>query len=106
MAQLTYGKSDKITRKISKSLEKYESEHPHAQAALYRRNSVSVRVRIIDPEFEGISRPDRSRLVWNYLDELEEDVQADINAVILLTPDETERSMANLEFEDPTPSVL
>jgi len=41
-------------------------DHSEARISLYRQNSVSVRVRIIDPSFEGKGKPERNDLVWHY----------------------------------------
>lgn len=95
-----------ILEKIIEALELYESEHPHANIDLYRQNSVSVRIRIIDPDFSGLGKSQRSQIAWRYLGTLAEDVQSDISTVLLLTPDETTKSFANLEFNDPIPSRL
>jgi hypothetical protein len=100
------GKADKAINQMIEVLKVYQADHPAARIDLYRRNPVSVRIRIIDPSFAGATRSERSRAVWKYLDALSDDAQADISAVILLTPEETEKSLANLEFEDPTPSRL
>jgi hypothetical protein len=40
------------------------------------------------------------------LDTLPDEVQSNLSTVILLTPEETRMSFANLEFEDPIPSSL
>jgi hypothetical protein len=100
------GKSDTIIEKIIAALQPYEQDHPRAQIDLYRQNSVSVRVRIIDPDFAGLGKPQRSQLAWKYLGALPDDVQSDISTVLLLTPNETKMSFANFEFEDPIPSKL
>jgi len=63
-------------------------------------------VRIVDSEFQGMSKKERNDLVWDYLDTLSEDAQADISMLVLLAPTEVEKSMGNLEFENPVPSVL
>ena len=68
---------------------------------LYRQNPVSVRVRIIDPGFASRGKVDRSKEVWKYLDSLPDEVQSDLSALILLTPEETRTSIANFEFDDP-----
>ncbi len=100
------GQSDEAIDEIIGSLRPYEHDHPQADIAIYRQNSVSVRVRIIDPDFAGLSKPERSQTAWKYLDTLPEEVQGDISTVLLLTPDETKMSFANLEFDDPIPSKL
>ena len=53
-----------------------------------------------------MSKKERNDLVWDYLDTLSDDAQADISMLVLLAPTEVEKSMGNLEFEDPVPSVL
>jgi stress-induced morphogen len=103
---LLRGKSDETIDAIKAALAKYEGEHQGAQISLYRQNSVSVRVRIIDPSFDGKSKPERNDLVWKYLADLSDDEQSDISMLLLLTPSETKQSFANFEFEDPVPSKL
>jgi hypothetical protein len=76
----------------------------------YRYNSASIRVRIIDPRFEGKSTAKRDAMVEPILEQLPEATQADIMNLITLYPDETTKStnalVANAEFEDPSPSML
>ncbi len=100
------GHSDAILDQIKTALLGFEADHPRAQIDLYRQNSVSVRVRVIDPDFSGQGKPQRSHEIWRYLDRLPEEVQSDISTVLLLTPAETKMSFANFEFEDPIPSKL
>jgi stress-induced morphogen len=100
------GSSDEIVERIMAVLGRYLVDHPRAEIDLYRQNSVSVRVRIIDSSFHGISRPQRSDNVWKYLEGLSEDDQSEISSLILLTPEETEQSFANFEFNNPVPSGL
>lgn len=100
------GVSDGIIDRIIEALEAYGADHPDSQIDIYRQNSVSVRVRIIDPAFAGQSKVDRSKEAWKYLNSLPDEVQSDLSSLILLTPEETKMSFANLEFEDPVPSGL
>jgi stress-induced morphogen len=100
------GKSDKVIDSIITVLQQYETDRPKARVDLYRQNCVSVRVRIVDPEFAGQTKPQRSHHVWKYLGKLDEEAQADISTVLLLTPEETKMSFANFEFDDPIPSKL
>jgi stress-induced morphogen len=100
------GASDDILKQVITVLRNYESDHPDAVIDLYRQNSVSIRVRIVDPAFRGMSKKQRNDLVWNYLDALSEETQGDISMLVLLGPTEVEKSMGNLEFEVPVPSVL
>jgi hypothetical protein len=106
MAIQIRGDSDDVIASMIVALKAYQADHPNAQIDIYRQNSVSVRVRINDPGFAGQGKGDRSKLVWKYLHTLPIDVQSDLSTLILLTPEETSRSLANLEFDDPIPSSL
>ena len=76
----------------------------------YRFNSASIRVRVVDPRFEGKSNEDRDAMVEPLLTQLPESIQADIMNLFTMTPDEMTGSLrqqfANLEFEDPSRSGL
>jgi hypothetical protein len=105
--QVARGKTDAVIEEIRKVLAPFGIDHPGAKIDLYRQNSASVRVRIIDRDFAGMSKRERNELVWKkYLDSLSDDAQADISMLVLLAPDEMAKSMANLEFDDPVPSEL
>lgn len=104
--KIARGKSDKIVASIKEVLEAYQADHEAAQIDLYRQNSVCVRVRIIDPEFEGRGINDRSKRAWKYLRRLPNDVQGDLSLVLLLTPEETATSFVNHDFENPRRSNL
>ncbi len=75
-------------------------------ASAYRYNSVSIRVRVIDKGFKGLSRIERENLVMPLLRALEQITLDDITLLLLLTPEEAETSMMNLEFDDPSRSGL
>jgi stress-induced morphogen len=100
------GTGDSFTDQVLDALGNYESLHPGAEIEVYRRNSVSIRVRIVDPEFLGISRSERHEIVWRFLEKLPEEVQSQVSLLLLLTPEETKTSFANLEFDNPIPSSL
>ena len=104
--QIPRGTSDEVIDQIIDVLRRYEADHPQAQVDLYRQNLVSVRLRIIDPDFAGELKSQRHRLVWQYLESLPEEVQSDISTLLVLTPEELPRSFGNFEFEDPVPSEL
>ena len=72
----------------------------------YRQNSVSVRIRIIDADFKGKGRAQREEEVWAALEQLPEDVAAEISLLLLLTPEEAKSSFASFEFDAPIPSKL
>ena len=93
------------TRMVEKVLRK---EFPATDA--YRYNPASIRVRIIDPRFEGKATEQRDALVEPILAQLPEEIQGDIMNLITLSPSEAADSfgkiLANMEFEEPTKSML
>src|SRR5208282_2871665 len=103
---ISRGTTDGILEEIRTVLVSCQRDHPSARIDLYRQNSASVRVRIVDSDFSGMSKKERHNLVWKYLDPISEDAQADISMLVLLAPTEVDKSMSNLEFEDPVPSGL
>ncbi|MGB7157471.1 MAG: hypothetical protein WBD40_05360 [Tepidisphaeraceae bacterium] len=79
----------------------------------YRYNSASIRVRVIDPRFEGLGPADRDALVEPVLEQLEERTQADIVNLFTFAPSELRQTpkthkqfLLNMEFENPSPSML
>ena len=79
----------------------------------YRQNSASIRVRVIDPRFEGLSLEKRDAMVEPLLDELPPETQRDIVTLFTFAPSELahgspsfRESLLNLEFEDPGRSQL
>jgi hypothetical protein len=81
------------------------------QADAYRYNSASIRVRVVDSRFEGLSTEKRDAMVEPFLDKLPERTQADIINLFTFAPSElqpasTKTFLLNLEFEDPSPSML
>ncbi len=99
-------KIDDRLQAIADALAQYEVQHPNAHVEVYRQNSVSIRVRIVDPDFAGISKADRHDAVWAFLQDLPEEQQAEISVLLLLVPDEVQMSFANYEFDNPIPSRL
>ena len=83
------------------------------QADAYRYNSASIRVRVVDQRFEGLAPEDRDGMVEPVLEKLPERTQADIITLFTFAPSELQQSpttlrewMLNMEFEDPSPSIL
>ncbi|MCR4411061.1 MAG: hypothetical protein NUV77_01400, partial [Thermoguttaceae bacterium] len=79
----------------------------------YRYNSASIRVRVIDQRFAGLSPEQRDAMVEPHLHKLPERTQADIVSRFTFAPSElvdpgkTPREfLLNTEFEDPSPSML
>jgi stress-induced morphogen len=107
MAIITRGRRDKYVKRIKEVLDEYEAEHPGAVASLYRQNSASIRVRIIDERFENVSKSKRHDKVFKFLsDRLEDDEIQEISVLLPLAPDELKSTFMNLEFDDPMPSRL
>ena len=84
-----------------------------AQVDAYRYNSASIRVRVIDRRFDGLSAEARDALIEPHLVMLPERTQADIITLLTLAPSElfetsktSRERLLNLEFEDPSPSEL
>jgi stress-induced morphogen len=93
------------TRRVEQDLRK---EFDKVDA--YRYNAASIRVRVQDKRFKGKSVEQRDAMVEPHLGKLPTEIQADIMNLITLYPGEVEdsigASLANVEFEDPSPSVL
>jgi stress-induced morphogen len=97
---------DRVLREIVDALQTYAEAHPQAAIEVYRHSNVSVRIRIVDPQFAKQSRAEREVEVWAALEQLSEETSSEISLLLLLTPAETKKSLANLEFDDPVPSGL
>lgn len=97
---------------LEETLLKYEKEHPGSAAEYYRYNSASIRIRIVDSMFEGLSEDERENIAYSYIDQLPDSIANDITLLLLFTPDEianpetTIFGLANLEFDDPRLSRL
>ena len=101
-----HGRRTDETRKLEEELRKH-----FPRSDVYRFNSASIRVRIIDDLFKGKSEPEREEMVDPILETLPDETQADIMLLLTLTEEEARSkfsrySLANLEFENPTESAL
>ncbi|MDB5384460.1 MAG: hypothetical protein JWM11_106 [Planctomycetaceae bacterium] len=97
------------TRQVEEALRNAGFEKVDA----YRYNSASIRLRVIDSQFDGLSREKRDALVEPYLEQLPERTQADIMTLFTFTPAEVQQTpekfkgyFLNAEFEHPSPSML
>ncbi len=108
MATITRNAADPVVEKIRSVLDQYEHQHPGAAAALYRQSSVSIRIRIISDSYANRAKADRHDEVWDFLAaRLDDEAMADISILLLLSPDEKQTSLMNMEFDHPiTPSRL
>ncbi len=87
--------------------------HKFEKVDAYRYNSASIRVRVIDPHFEGLSQEKRDAMVEPYLEQLPERTQADIMSLFTFAPSELQQTpssfrefLLNTEFDHPSPSML
>ena len=95
---------DVQVQQILDILTAYERAHPQAQIEGRRHNPVAIRLRIIDPDFQGMDRIERESPIWKLLSKLPEEVFVHITMLLLLTPEETAHSLASQEFDHPIPS--
>lgn len=83
------------------------------QVDAYRYNSASIRLRVIDMKFEGLSRTKRDTRVERWIEKLPPETQRDIVTLFTFAPSELtdprfhlRELMQNTEFEAPSPSTL
>jgi hypothetical protein len=104
MSKIFRGRADAEVHALKGALDEYEAAHPGADAALYRFNPGSIRLRVIDSRFERMAKSARHADVWDFLAaRVPEDTLADVSQLLTLAPMELKTSLANLEFEDPIP---
>lgn len=76
-----------------------------AQVDAYRFNSASIRIRVIDPQFEDKRGSRRQDMVFPVIDTLPKRTREDILLLLTLAPSEVGRvnrqATINLEFEHP-----
>jgi stress-induced morphogen len=92
--------------KIKAVLSDYERKNPGAEAEVYRQNNASIRIRIFDENFAGLSKGDRHDRVWDFLAAgLDDDTLQEISVLLPLTRSE-KQSFMSVEFDDPVPSTF
>jgi len=100
-------RDDKHVERIRAILEgRFGSEHPKAKVNVYRYNSASIRIRIIDRAFAGKIIPQREEMVWPILEALPQATLSEITVLLLISPRERKRSFMSMEFDNPIPSKL
>ena len=79
----------------------------------YRYNPASIRVRVVDRRFKGKSTAKRDAMVEPHLKKLPERTQGDIISLFTFAPSELQQAektpselLLNVEFENPSPSML
>jgi hypothetical protein len=105
MSIVIRGDHDETLDAFADVLREYETLHRRARIEAYRLDPASIRVRIIDPDFEGFDRAKRHEDVWRYLDGLPDDVLSHLSLLLLLTPREKKTSFASAEFDAPVASA-
>lgn len=108
MPRVAKKRQDDRTRQIYAALKKVFSDLPDVTSeVVYLYNPVSIRIRVIDPRFEGKGTAERERMVNRALKTLPPEVTEDITLLLMLTPEEAEKSSTlSREFDDPTDSHL
>jgi stress-induced morphogen len=106
MVRKIRGTSSEQLDAVMKSLEAYEARHPRAEIEGYSEDPLSIKLRIVAPDFQGLSRTDRHNAIWRELETLPEETLSYLSVLLLLTPEERKTSFASLEFDDPVPSTL
>jgi stress-induced morphogen len=92
---------------VKSALDQYEQQFRGAEAALYRQNSGSIRVRVIDDRFAGMPKSRRHDLAWQFLaDRVGDEAMSEVSLLLLLPRSELGSSLMNVEFEHPTDSRL
>ena len=87
--------------------ENYLMKHPEAKLDVYRYNSASIRIRVVDPTFAGVGLTERDDEIWKALKgRASRDALSQISFILLIAPNEATTSIMNREFENPTPSRL
>jgi stress-induced morphogen len=94
-----HGTTDPVTERVATALRSYADAHGAAEVSVHRDSPVSVRVRVIDPDFRDKSRSERHKTVWPLLYPLDEDTLAELTMLLLITPEEEDTSLANQDFK-------
>ena len=74
------------------------------QVDAYQYDKGSLRVRVVDSQFEGIAGDQRDELLLSPLQSLNERIRGDITTMLAFAPSELtqgQASILNSEFEDP-----
>ncbi len=105
MSEIVRGERDGAVEALKQAMDEYEAAHPGAVANLYRQNVASIRIRVVDPRFKKMSRPDRHDELYDFLaDRVSNDVLNELSILLPLAPSEQPSSFMNFEFDEPVPS--
>jgi hypothetical protein len=92
--------------RLNAVLRPFLAEYPEADVDAYRRNLHSMRIRVVHPVFKNMDRVNRDEFMWKYLDKLPKRLHQDITMLLVLSPDEQDKSFMNHDYENPLPSSL
>lgn len=96
--------TDEAVEQIRGALQEYEKSHKGSKCLVHRYNPASIRIKIVDAKFHGLSKGERHDYARRFLSRLPEDVLSQISVLLCLEPGET--SLLDLEFREPSPSKL
>jgi len=99
-------KKKKVEKMSKEELVREELEKDFAEVEVRRYNQVSIRLRITDEKFRGLTFDEREREVHRSISRLPSDIQADITMLILAAPGEKVNPLLNYEFDNPSPDRL
>lgn len=103
MAKILH-ETDAAVVQVATALEEYKQANPGAEGLVYRYNPASIRVKIVDARFHGLSKGERHDYAWQLLSHLPEDILAQISVLLCLAPGES--ALLDTEFDDPSRSYL
>lgn len=92
----------------TEDVEKVFRNHGFADVKSYRHSSASIRLRIRDERFRGLSRVARMEMLEPIIDTLPEETRQDLIFVLPIAPGEENREfrLMSIEFEDPRRPTL
>ena len=96
--------ADEAVDQVAAALEHYEQAHQEAECFVRRYNPASIRVKIVDTTFQGLTKGERHDYARRFLSSLPEDVLAQISVLLCLEPGEN--SLLDMEFQNPSRSYL
>jgi stress-induced morphogen len=92
--------TDRVTERVERVIrEKYTPAHPNATVKAYRYSGWSIRVRVVDPDFEGKTFVERETELFPILRAFPDRDQERITMLLTLTPEESARSPLSAEFD-------
>jgi len=107
MATIVRGTNDAAVDSLRSALDEYEATHPGSEASLYRQSPGSIRLRIIDDRFAGVSLSRRHDELWDFLSRrVGDDTMGEVSILLAFPRSELKRSLANQDYEDPIPFDL